>query len=564
MKTLLFILLSALLLAGCGKPQTSVDRKVKFYQSPMHPWIKSDKPGNCTICGMTLVPVYEGETGADDTGGNTIVLPESAIHVIGVTTSPVRRGKLVKSLRLAGVIDDDAGRHRIVSAHFDGRVEKPFIEQVGEEVRKGQPLAEVYSPELLYVVREYQRARESKDRGVYEVAARRLIQFGLTPDQLEGIAIQSPDNYGINLLSPMTGTVIKRYVNQGQYVKTGDPLYELGDFAKMWFHATVYESDLPFVQLGQKAIVTTPASPGKTHEGIVTLIDSNFDPQTRSTTVRIEVPNPMVRLAKGERRALPHRAFAEARIEAEAGEGLLVPRSSVLDTGANVIAYVDKGGGAYERRSVIVSARGDEDLLISEGLAEGEKVVTNGNLLLDGESQMKDSTSGEGHADQKAVSDEKPAAAQPVVVGVADPLLLAVAKVAAALAADDLKGYQSAVMGLHVELPPPPDSAPPSLKAAFLAMDKVRHLSGMESTLAEARVAYLPVSEAAATLVLELQQERAGAESFLVFACPMTESAFPGAPAKARWIQSGEPLRNPWFGIEMAECGAKIIPAAKP
>lgn len=552
-----FLLLAALL-AGCGKPNVTDDRKVRFYQSPMHPWIKSDAPGNCTICGMALTPVFEGEDGVE-TDSKTVLLPDSTIQVIQVGTAAVERGTLHRTLRLAGVIDDDAGRHRMVSAFFEGRIEKPFIEQVGEEVRKGQPLAEIYSPELLYVVREYQRARATKDRGVYEVAARRLIQFGLTPDQLEGIAIQSPDRFGIDLLSPITGTVIKRYVNQGQYVKTGDLLFEIGDFSKMWFHATAYESDLPFLHLGQKAQITTPAAPGETFEGVVTLIDPNFDPETRSTTVRIEVANPLVRSPRGERRALPHQAFAEASIVTETGDGLLVPRSAVLDTGRRVVAYVDKGEGRFERRDLRVAARGDSQVLVTSGLAEGERVVTQGSLLMDAESQMKDSGGDSALTQLSPVSVASPSEAT-IPAHPLDAFLAVVASVGEALAADDLAAYQTAVEGLHVPLP----EEPSSVDAQVAAMEKTRHLTGKVTSLAEARSAYLPLSEAASDLVLALQRERAGAGGLFVFACPMTESAFPGAPAKAHWIQKQEPLRNPWFGAAMAECGAPVLLEARP
>ncbi|MEX1119357.1 MAG: efflux RND transporter periplasmic adaptor subunit [Terrimicrobiaceae bacterium] len=552
-----FLLLAALLV-GCGKQQATDDRKVRFYQSPMHPWIKSDAPGNCTICGMALVPVFEGEN-AIETDNKTVLLPESTIQVIQVGTDVVERGTLRRTLRLAGTIDDDAGRHRMVAAFFDGRIEKPFIEQVGEDVRKGQPLAEIYSPELLYVVREYQRARASKDRGVYEVAARRLIQFGLTPDQLEGIAVQSPDRYGIDLLSPITGTVIKRYVNQGQYVKTGDLLFEIGDFSKMWFHATAYESDLPFLHLGQKAQITTPAAPGETFEGVVTLIDPNFDPLTRSTTVRIEVPNPLVRSPRGERRALPHQAFGEASLETETEEGLLVPRSAVLDTGRRVVAYVDKGGGRFERRDLRVAARGDARVLVSSGLAAGERVVTRGSLLLDAESQMKDS-GGESALMEQAPTTSPAEAKLPAHP--MDNILAVIANAGQALASDDLPAFQAAAEGLHGTLPA--FSSPADIQAAVESLEKSRHLTGKNGSLEEARAAYLPLSEAASDLVLALQRERVGAGAFLVFACPMTESAFPGAPAKARWIQNHEPLKNPWFGAAMAECGAPVLLEARP
>jgi Cu(I)/Ag(I) efflux system membrane fusion protein len=173
-----------------------------------------------------FIPVRKGQYQPD-----AVILPSSSVRALGVETALVETGRLMRSLRLAGRIDDDAGRHRFVSAHFDGRIDRPFIEQVGEEVREGQPLARIYSPDLLYVVREYQGALADKNRNVSDVSARRLVQFGLTPSQLEGISKQPHDQFGVDILSPITGTVIERYVNSGQYVKTGDPLFEIGDFS---------------------------------------------------------------------------------------------------------------------------------------------------------------------------------------------------------------------------------------------------------------------------------------------------------------------------------------------
>lgn len=557
MKILCFVLL-AFLLAGCGKSGEDGSRKIRFYQCPMHPWIKSDHPGLCTICGMALVPAYEGEKDLEATDAS-LHLPESTIQVLHVAAEPVVRGKLTKTLRLAGVLDDDAGRHRVVSAYFSGRIEKPFIEQVGEEVREGQPLAEIYSPELLYAVREFQRAKAGNDRSVYEVAARRLIQFGLTPDQVTRIATQSPNQYGIDILSPITGTVIKRYVDAGQYVQTGDRLFELGDFSKMWFHATIYDSDLSWIHLGQEASIRTPAAPGENFPGVVTLIDPNFDPATRSTTVRIEVPNPLLRTSHGERRALPHQAFAEADLPVTSGEGLLVPRSAILDTGRRAIVYVEQGGGRFERREVRVAARGDDRALVSSGLAEGERVVTNGNLLMDAESQMKDSGGDSALEVSEAPHPHAPAPTAPKPM---DPFLVAIADLGAALAADDLAQFNEGTASLHGKLPELPAEASQEARDALGRLDAARHLRGDYATLAEARAAFLVPSEAAAALLFALKES--GPVEGSVFACPMTDSAFPGAPAKARWIQVSKPLRNPWFGSAMLDCGAEIKPGATP
>ena len=502
----------------------------------MHPWIKSDKPGRCTICGMALVPVYEGEAGFDS---DLVVLPPFTTQVIGVATASVQHGELKRTLRLAGRIDDNAGRHRFISAHFDGRVDHPFIEQVGEEVREGQPLAQIYSPDLLYVVREYQNAIASKNRTVSDVSARRLIQFGLTAGQLEAISTQSHSQFGVDILSPMTGTVIKRYVNSGQYVKTGDPLFELGDFSKMWVLATVYESDIPYLHIGQKAEITTPAAPGK------------------------RAAAPFVRTSKGERRELPHRAFAEATLEVDASAGLLVPRSAVLNTGARSIVFVQKDRGAFEPRKVSVSAYGDHFAEISSGLADGEIVVTNGNLLMDAESQMKNSASlsGDSRTPPVAQKVDHPLASESVW----DPMLRKIASVGLALSADDLKAYQEAIPHLHEDFPKLPENAPPDLQKTWESLEHlISAAAGQEKSVPEARAAYFRLSEAAVDFALALQSHAMGGGSVEVFACPMTKNAFPGAPAKARWLQSGGPLRNPWFGAEMIDCGSKILPEARP
>ena len=168
--------MATLLVAGvsCSKAPEP-ERKVKMYQSPMHPWITSEKPGNCTICGMTLVPVYEGESGIEVDPGIVALNPRS-VDVLAVTTVPVRRLDLTKSLRFSGILEDDENIHRIIAAFYDGRIDQIYVEHVGQHVEKGQPLAAIYSPELLYVVREYQNAMRSGDPAVARNSAQRLVQ----------------------------------------------------------------------------------------------------------------------------------------------------------------------------------------------------------------------------------------------------------------------------------------------------------------------------------------------------------------------------------------------------
>lgn len=509
------IILAAVLLAACSKQPEGDQRAVKFYQSPMHPWITSDQPGQCTICGMDLVPVYEGEEGISTDPGTVTLMPSTA-QIIGVDTAPVVRAPLEKSIRLSGMIEDDDTKHVIVSAFFDGRIDRVFVEHVGEDVRAEQALAQIYSPELLYVVREFQTAvRRGREDPQAAVARQRLVQFGLTPAQVEELASGSRENFGLSLRSPVSGTLVTRNVYPGKYVKAGDMLFEIADFAVMWFHANVYEQDLPWIRVGSKARVTTPAAPGREFEGTVTLIDPTFDPETRSTRVRIEVPNPVEERNGGLVRPLPHRGYGEAVLTVAGDPMLLVPRAAVLDTGHRAVAYVDRGGGAYEKRDLRVGRRGDTSVEILGGLAEGEKVVTQGNLMIDAEAQM----------------------AQPESLGVAEAApahkvdeatmkrWTALSAAAAALAADDL--------------------------AAFNASGAV---TAPASDLGAARSAFYQ----AVTPAVEEALKHPGIVR--VYECPMTGGAFPGAPEKARWIQLDAPLRNPWFGAAMLECGSEVKP----
>jgi membrane fusion protein, copper/silver efflux system len=521
------------------------ERKVKMYQSPMHPWITSEKPGNCTICGMALVPVYEGESGMEVDPGIVALNPRS-VDVIAVTTVPVRRLDLTKSLRFSGILEDDENIHRIIAAFYDGRIDEIYLEHVGQYVNKGQPLAAIYSPELLYVVREYQNAMRSGDPAVAKNSAQRLVQYGLSAEQVAALA-KRPDNvYTIDLLAPISGTVLTKKAFKGQYIKTGEPLFEMGNLARLWFHAEVYERDLPDLRIGQKATLTTPTVPGREFEGTVTFIDPNFDARTRSTKVRIEVDNPPVSGEQhGYYRVLPHRAYGEAEIAANIGEALVIPRSAVLRDGRRSVVYVERSPGAYEQRSVKTGRVGDEGIEILNGLKEGERVVAQGNLMIDAEAQLRGSVAG---------SQSMSALNNPV----GQELLKQLAQVSEALAADDEVAAVAAGQKLQDLAASMENTGEPQIDGLISQIKEIPKISAAND-LKALRQAFLPWSTAGADLALALK--RGGqASDVTVFECPMTGDSFPGAPAKAKWVQSSSDIRNPYFGAEMLSCGAEVKP----
>ena len=204
-------------------------RRVMFYQSPMHPWVKSDKPGQCTVCGMDLVPVYEGGASFDNAAADIVLLPPGSPNVVGVQTAEVKMLPLVRTLRIAGMIGEDESRHGIISAPVEGRIDGLAMNHEGQQITKRQPLATIFSRTLLNAAGDYKLALAQGEEAALP-AKRRLEQFGLVWEQIKAIPARQPDDNYFGILAPMTGTIVKTYVAEGQYVREGDRLFEVADF----------------------------------------------------------------------------------------------------------------------------------------------------------------------------------------------------------------------------------------------------------------------------------------------------------------------------------------------
>ncbi len=563
MKQLLIIFLTAAIAApaawfaakhspGSGPGGAGDGKKLLYYQSAMHPWIKSDKPGRCTICGMELTPVYEGDSGFDDAGGDDVtILNQTQIQVLGVASEEVAARPLVRSLAVSGEIGENTSRHRVLAARVDGRIDRLHVEAVGVEVGENLPLAEIYSPALLQAEREFrQLSGHLKDQ-----AALRLRQMGLTPGQIPAVEHKRADALTSEILAPMGGTVVSRSVYEGQYVSAGQALFEIADFSTMWFLFQAYEQDMPWLRPGLEVSIGTPSQPGRTFTGRITFIDPNFDLRTRSTTVRVEIPNPP---GEDGRRPLANRLFAQGVVALEAPETLTVPRSAVIRTGPQALAYVDLGDGAYERRELTLGRIGDRHMEVLAGLVAGEKVVTNGNLLLDGEAEMnraflpRDDDPGAepgGGEPKEPGSGEKKSMER--FLAVADAM-------GAALADDDLSAFNKAAepamdaTAALVEALGGEDDGPGGLAAAS-------HFHG-HADIRSARVDYHAFITTAARVLQPLRKGGAW-PAFEVYECGMVDEALPEAPKKGRWIQTGgRPLANPFFGAEMLRCGNAVKP----
>jgi Cu(I)/Ag(I) efflux system membrane fusion protein len=517
-------------------------KRVLYYQSTMHPWIKSDKPGRCTICGMELTPIYEGEE-AMQTGEHVLPLSPATRRAIQVETAKAETAPLDRELHVAGMIDDDDTRHRILSAYVDARIDKLHVNYVGAEVTAGQPLAEFYSPALLQTAREYRALSGELKRA----AGLRLKQMGLDDTQIEELATQPADKLTVRLIAPMTGTVVTRKVYEGQYVKEGDPLFEIADFSTMWFLFDAYEGDLPWLKIGQTVEVNVPAIPGKSFKGKIAFVNPNLDDATRSAKVRVELANPLI----DGKRELLHKLYAEARVVIDSPAVLSIPRSAVIEAGPRAIVFVEQNGDSFERREVKVGRKGATRVEVLAGLREGETVATAGNLLMDGQAELNGTPAAPMPPEGP---DENARPAIENFLKVADQL-------AASLAMDDLLAFNQAgdkampaTEALVVALKDRPE-----LADKLAALEKTRHFHGSPD-LKSARKQFHAFSTAAVNLLGPLRKS-AGTPEFQVWRCPMVNEAVPGAAAKADWIQTGKrPIGNPFFGKEMLECGEEIKP----
>lgn len=495
-------------------------RRILLYQSPMHPWVKSDRPGQCTVCGMDLVPVYEGGETFDHLASGIVVIPQGSPNVLGVKTTVVRRYALARSLRVAGMIGEDESRHGIICAPAEGRIDGLAMTGDGDKINRRQPLVTLFSRTLLSAANDYKLALEQNSPAV-DQAKRRLEQYGLVWEQINVIPQRQPEDVHFGILSPLTGTIVKSYVSEGQYVKEGDRLFEIADFTQMWFMFSAYEQDLPALHKGQLVTLQTPSLPGELLKSKIDFISPNLDETTRSARIRVVLENHDGRIR--------NKTYAAAVVELDAPEVLAIPRSAVLWPGGGPRVYVEQSAGNYQRREIKLGRTGDTSWEVLDGLKEGERVVEAGNMLIDGQAQLND------------MAMSPPVATFLEISG-------------------DLKAYLSAVATLNTAL------ANDDLAAANAALGKLPFApGGMIKTpapvpnveLKALRKAFLPWSQEIATLAIGLTKDF---PELKIFRCPMTHDLWPGAPANAQWIQLTGELQNPYWGEEMQDCGMEVKP----
>ncbi|MEI6192883.1 MAG: efflux RND transporter periplasmic adaptor subunit [Verrucomicrobiota bacterium] len=365
----------------------------KLYTCGMHPQVIQDHPGNCPICGMKLTLIRNGGAGAETNAANSAAIAVDAAtqQNMNIRTAEVQRGPLRKTIRTVGAIDYNETALADVTTKFKGWVEKLNVDATGQLVHRGEPMFEIYSPELYNAQSEFLLALNSggatNNSGasfLRESAMNKLKYFDVPDAQIAELEKTRKLTKTLPVVAPMSGFVIEKNVVAGQMVDAGMRLYRLADLGIVWVIAQVYEQDLPFVKLGQEAIVKVASLPDREFRGRVTFIYPSVDEKTRTAKVRLEFENPGYFLKPG--------MFVSALIHAQLEDSaVLVPESAVLRSGARNTVFVALDGGKFEGRDVVLGVEAENALVqVSNGLNAGERVATSGQFLLDSESQLRE------------------------------------------------------------------------------------------------------------------------------------------------------------------------------
>jgi len=379
------------------------ERKVKFYRNPMGLPDTSPTPKKDPM-GMDYVPVYEGESEsipASDVPGQVNISTDK-VQKLGVRTESASLKTLDRIVRAAGRIEPDERRTFAISPKFEGYVERLYVNATGQPVGRGQPLFEVYSPELVSAQREYaiaaqgvQSLKESGDESqtsmkrLAEASLTRLKNWDISEDQIKSLAASGETRRTMTFRSPASGIVTEKKALQGMRFMPGEELYQVTDLSSIWIIADVFEQEIGLVKPGSKASIKINAYQDKVFSGAVTYVYPTLKTETRTIPVRIELANPGNLLKPG--------MYAQVEIPVLAKSAVVtVPNSAVIDSGTRRIVLVQINEGRFEPRPVRLGSRSENYTEIIEGIKAGEQVVIAANFLIDAESNLKAALNGLG------------------------------------------------------------------------------------------------------------------------------------------------------------------------
>jgi len=535
----------------------------------MHPQIRQSESGNCPICGMELIPLESNHTDADP---DAIQMSENAMKLANVQTLIVGERDANKELRLNGKVQVDERNLYAQSTHIPGRIEQLNINFTGEKVSRGQTLAMVYSPELVTAQDELLQASVIKKTQpeLFDAARQKLRNWKISESTINKIITSGKPIQRFPISADVSGIVTAKKVELGDYVDRGMTLYEITDLSAVWVLFDVYESDMPWVKVGQKINYKIQSLPGETFEGKITFIDPFINPQTRVASARVEVKN------SGNR--LKPEMFVSGIIKNDLNKSvskeIVIPKTAVMWTGERSIVYIKQSGDnkvSFKLRQVTLGPSLGDAYVIKEGLANGEEIVVNGTFTVDAASQLAGKPSmmnpeggsismGHNHGGDQTSETTKPAENRTYknitisknVKEAFHPLYKEYLNMKEALTIDDFEAAQRAggnilktVDGIEMSLfkGDSHNVWMSQSNAIKKALEHVAHFKNIE----EVRIAFQPVSNA----MIALSNTFKPYDKILyVQHCPMADNN-----KGADWLSLSKEIKNPYFGEAMLTCG---------
>ncbi len=390
-----------------GGGHSKLEHKVQLWTCSMHPFIIKDKPGTCPICAMELIKKIDNEAAAGaaqtpeqkqqaDMLGHVSLSPTQRV-MANVATVPAKISTLSKEINAVGIVQYDQSRQAKVTAWIAGRIDQLHVNTVGSYVSKDKPVAELYSPDLLATQQEYLLAVKSREQlknspipsisgsgeGLVASARQRLMLFGVKESQIAEMEKAGKPNIRLPIYTPLSGVVIEKMVQQGQYVNTGEVLFNIADLSRVWVEIDVFENEVPYVKVGQHVEIRSSADQHVNANGRISFVYPFHDPKTHTVKARVEMSNPGSLLKPD--------MFVNAIIRVPLVKGIVIPVTAVIDTGKRQVVWVETSTGMFEPRDVGVGERVDDKIQILSGIKTGDKVAVSGGYLIDSESQLKGS-----------------------------------------------------------------------------------------------------------------------------------------------------------------------------
>lgn len=357
----------------------------QIWTCAMHPQIRMDKPGKCPICGMELIPLESVSANFDP---KAVQMTEAGMKLAEVQTTIIGKQNAKKDVSLYGKIQADERRIKIQAVHVPGRIEELLVSFTGEQVNKGQVIARIYSPLLVTAQEELLQAKQLNpvQPTLIDAAREKLRQWKLTNRQIATIEQSGKIQTVFNITADVSGVVLTKRVNQGDYVQEGQPLYEVADLSHVWVLFDAYESDLPWIKVGNTISFSLESLPGEKFNGKVSFIDPVINPSTRVAQIRVEAVN------RGDK--LKPEMFVNGVISAalpKYNNGIVIPQSAVLWTGPRSVVYVKVPGAKnpeFRMREIELGPSLSNSYVVLSGLRQGEEIVTNGTFAIDASAQL--------------------------------------------------------------------------------------------------------------------------------------------------------------------------------